>query len=130
MKTFREILEAQAKTYLSRDVIKKMIKSGKWEVDFGDVDGKSGSSLTLRSHTGKKRNVIIEKKTDNAIRFIADQLTNDESSTDAEMVLHLAKETHTPVGKMAKLVKALRPKFISGGLIDRQDAAKMIKKYL
>ena len=49
-----------AKNYLSRDTIKQMIKSGKWEVDSGDAEGKSGSSLVMRSHTGKKRNVIIE----------------------------------------------------------------------
>lgn len=49
-----------AKNYVKRDVLKQMIKSGKWEVDSGDVEGKSGSSLVMRSHIGKKRNVIIE----------------------------------------------------------------------
>lgn len=53
-----------AKNYLKRDVIKQMIKSGKWEVDSGDADGKSGSSLIMRSHTGKKRAVIIESAID------------------------------------------------------------------
>lgn len=49
-----------AKDYLKKEVIKKMIKSGKWEVSSGDADGKTGSSLVLKSHTGKSRNVIIE----------------------------------------------------------------------
>lgn len=76
------------------------------------------------------REILQEKKTDSAINFIADQLSNDESSTDAEMILHLAKETHTPVAKMSKLVKALRPGFLKGGMMMSDDAAAKIKKYL
>ena len=54
-------------SYLKRDVIKKMIKSGKWEVEYGDADGKSGSALTMVSTAGKKktrRNVMIEQLID------------------------------------------------------------------
>lgn len=75
-------------------------------------------------------NQIIEKKTNKAIDFIISQLQNDESSTDAEMVLHLAGETHNPVGKIAKLVKNERTKFLSNPLMDMADARKLVKKYL
>ena len=33
------------------------------------------------------------KGTKSQIDFIADQLSNDEGSTDAELILHIAKET-------------------------------------
>ena len=65
-----------------------------------------------------------------AIDFIADQMSNDEGSTDAEMVLHLAKETHIPVGKMSKLVKSLRPEFLRTGGMHIQVARDKIKKFV
>lgn len=52
--------EGASKTYLKRDVISQMIKSGKWEIEQGDLKGKSGSSITLKSKAGKSRNIIIE----------------------------------------------------------------------
>ena len=72
--------------------------------------------------------VIAEKKTE--IAFIADQLTNDENSTDAEMIDHLAKETNIPVAKISKLVKSLRGKFLKEPLMGIDIAKKLIKKHL
>jgi hypothetical protein len=73
---------------------------------------------------------VVEKKTKNAIDFIIGQLQNDEVSTDAEMILHLAKETHTPVGKISKLVKIERSNFLSHPLAPMETNRKIVKKYL
>jgi hypothetical protein len=70
-----------AKSYLKRDVIKQMISSGKWEVSHGDVNGKSGSSLTMKQmgkKGGKSRNVIIESAIDSGyLQHSLDMLAKD-----------------------------------------------------
>jgi len=63
-------------------------------------------------------------------QFIAYQLTNDESSTDKEMIDHLSKETKIDKAKISKLVKKERDYFLKGMLIKTEDAVKVIKKYL
>ena len=45
------------------------------------------------------------KKTHKALDFIADQLSNDEYSSDADLILHIAKETGNSVANISKLVK-------------------------
>jgi hypothetical protein len=52
------------------------------------------------------------------IEFIEDQLTNDEESTDEEMISHIAKETGIPETQAAKWVK-LREKYMRA-LIEAQ----------
>ena len=46
-------------------------------------------------------------------QFIADQLTNDESSTDKEMIDHLSSETKIDKKKIATLVKKERSNFMN-----------------
>lgn len=78
----------------------------------------------------KFKDYITEKKTDRAVDFIIGQLQNDENSTDAEMILHLAKETHNPIGKVSKMVKAERTNFLSNPLMNMVIARKLVRKYL
>lgn len=72
---------------------------------------------------------IIREAKQSAVKFIADQLSNDENSTDAELILHLAKEVKgANIRKMSLLVKAERTNFLNNTL-SHEDAAKLIKKY-
>jgi len=71
---------------------------------------------------------INEGKSD--LEFIVDQLTNDESSTDKEMIAHLSSETKIDKNKISKLVKKERNYFLKGSMIKTEDAIKRIKKYL
>lgn len=75
----------------------------------------------------------INEKTKIALfvfEYIADQLTNDESSTDKEIIDHLTKETKLDKNKISNLVKKERDFFLKGKLIKTEDAIKRIKKYL
>lgn len=76
----------------------------------------------------KFKEYITEKKSD--LEFIADQLTNDESSSDKEMIDHLSSETKFDKSKISKLVKKERSYFLKGTMIKTEDAIKRIKKYL
>lgn len=69
------------------------------------------------------------RKTHQALDFIADQLSNDEYSTDAELILHLAKSTKNSVPNMSKLVKAERNNFLNK-IIPQKEARKIIAKYI
>jgi hypothetical protein len=68
-------------------------------------------------------------KKKNAVLFIMDQLSNDESSSDAELILHLAKETGNSVANMSKLVKAERNNFLNN-IMPQDKGIKIIKKYI
>lgn len=72
----------------------------------------------------------IEEKTDFSFDFIIMQLTNDESSTDEEMIQHLSNETKISKNKIFKLVKKERNNFLQGKLINIKDAIKVVKKYI
>lgn len=76
----------------------------------------------------KVREYLTEAKK-NTIEFILDQLTNDDKSTDAEMILHISKETHIPIAKISKLVKSKRNLFMNS-MMDMDMAGKIVKKYL
>lgn len=69
------------------------------------------------------------KKTYKALDFIADQLSNDQSSSDAELILHLAKSTKNSVPNMSKLVKAERKNFLNK-IIPLNKGRKIIAKYI
>ena len=68
------------------------------------------------------------KKTHKALDFMMDQMSNDENSTDAEMILHIAKETGNPIGQVSKMVKSERTKFM-GGVIRKKEGRKIVRKY-
>lgn len=72
----------------------------------------------------------LNESSKRAIDFIMGQLMNDESSSDAEMILHLSQETHVPIAKISKLVKTERNRFLSSGIIPYEEARKIIKKYV
>lgn len=69
------------------------------------------------------------KGTKKQINFIADQLSNDESSTDAELVLHISKQTGVPIANISRLVKKERKKFMNS-IISNDNASKIIRKYI
>ena len=58
-----------------------------------------------------------------------DQLSNNDSSSDADLILHLAKETKNSIANISKLVKKERSKFLNG-IIPSKEARKMIAKYI
>ena len=78
----------------------------------------------------KLKNFLICEANEKAIQFIMQVLTNDENSTDAELILHIAKETHTPIAKASKLVKSERNRFLQGELMSDNEAKALIKKYI
>jgi histone H3/H4 len=69
------------------------------------------------------------KGTKKQINFIADQLSNDEHSSDAELVLHIAKETGISIANISRLVKKERKTFMNG-IVSNDKATKIIRKYL
>jgi hypothetical protein len=71
----------------------------------------------------------LVEKTSKDIDFIADELSNDENSTDAELILHLTKETNISSSKISKIVKKLRSDFLKN-IISMDDAIIKIKKFL
>jgi hypothetical protein len=76
---------------------------------------------------------LVEKylnESKRAIDFIMGQLMNDESSSDAEMILHLSQETHIPIAKISKLVKAERNNFLKDTMMSKDVAMKIVKKYI
>jgi len=64
--------------------------------------------------------------TQKKINWIAQELSNNESSTDAEMILDIAQKVGAPVCKVAKLVKEQRTYFLNHIC----DYTKIIRKYL
>lgn len=75
------------------------------------------------------REVLDEvKKTHKVLDFMMGQMSNDENSTDAEMILHIAKETGNPVGQVSKMVKSERTKFMNG-IISQKEGRKIVRKY-
>ena len=64
------------------------------------------------------------------ILFIVGQLMNDEYSDDKEMVDHLACESGLDVGKIERLVKFERSRFLQDRWIDERLAVAVVKKYL
>jgi hypothetical protein len=66
------------------------------------------------------------KLTSKKISFIAQELSNNETATDAEMILNLAQQVGAPICKVAKLVKAERTFFLNHIC----DYTNLIKKYL
>lgn len=90
-------------------------------------------ALTFEKKKGIKNHNIREaldevKKTHKALDFMMDQMSNDENSTDAEMILHIAKETGNPVGQVSKMVKSERKKFMDG-VIRQKEGRKIVSKY-
>jgi len=61
------------------------------------------------------------------INFVADQLTNNENASDAELIFHIASQIGSPICHTAKLVKTER-KLFSWGVV--REPAKVIRKYL
>ncbi len=49
--------------------------------------------------------------TSKKISYVAQKLSNDETSTDAEMILDIAAKVGAPVCRVAKLVKSERTYF-------------------
>jgi len=63
------------------------------------------------------------------VDFIADQLSNDERSSDAELILNLSKETGISIANISRLVKKERSGFLNF-IVPLEKARKIIKKYL
>jgi len=61
------------------------------------------------------------------IKFVDDQLTNNEAISDAELILYLSEAIGKPICKLAKLVKTERTYFLQGVVLEPE---KVIKKYL
>jgi hypothetical protein len=61
--------------------------------------------------------------------FIICQLENDEYSTDAEMVDHLAAETGIAKDGLARLVADHRSRFMSE-MIDMFEAVSIVDRYI
>ena len=51
--------------------------------------------------------------TQKKINWIAQELSNNESSTDAEMILDIAQKVGAPICKVSKLVKSERTYFLN-----------------
>ena len=142
MKTFRQILREAKKFTIEVEVrdAKRALEALKDDPNMKfKTDGtnfyifKTQDDLLAAEDILKRAKIKIaeltEKKTDKALNFIADQLTNNDAASDAELILHLAKETHNPVGKISKLVKAERTRFMNN-MMDIGEAKSIIKKYL
>ena len=76
----------------------------------------------------------IKNKTDESssqdIATVADQLSNNETDDDKELVDFLTDETSIDKKKLQKVVKELRRKFMTTPAMSDKEAEKMIKKYL
>lgn len=69
------------------------------------------------------------KGTKKQIDFIADQLSNNENASDAELILHISQQTGISIANISRLVKKERNTFMNG-IISSSNASKIIKKYL
>lgn len=67
--------------------------------------------------------------TSTKISYAAQELSNNESSTDAEMILDIAQNLGAPIHKVSKLVKDKRTYFLNNILFDH-EYTKIIRKYL
>jgi hypothetical protein len=104
MKSYREILESDKSKRPVSASINPLMKTG-----VGRKKGKGG----------------IDK-----LNFIADQLVNDEYSTDRELADHLAKQTGMDLSVTKKIVKQIRPKTIKNPLMMTDDIIKMIQRVI
>jgi len=64
----------------------------------------------------------------NDIDIILDQLSNDDTSSDNEMVKFLTKETNVGKRTLENIIKKERPLFLKSPMV--RDGAQRIKKYL
>lgn len=69
----------------------------------------------------------MSKLTKNKIDFIDNQLSNNDFSSDAELILDIAGEIGKRIKDVAKLVKTERIYFLEGVVL---EPAKVIRKYL
>lgn len=76
-----------------------------------------------------KVEIYLDEAKKSTIDFIADQLSNDENSSDAELILHLAKETGTSIANISRLVKKERT-FFMNNIVSNISSKKIINKYL
>ena len=71
---------------------------------------------------------VIQSLTEDAYNIVADILSNDESSTDAEVIDLLNDETDFDKDRLKKLVKEQRSNILKGGGLNA--ILKIIKKYI
>ena len=67
------------------------------------------------------------------IEFIADQLVNDDTSSDEEMIEFIVDETGFDKAKVSKIIKIERPKFLKDiklQMLPTKDLVSIVKKYL
>jgi len=109
------------KVKLGDDPISKEIKKNKKLMD---------KLKELDKQVGQAKVILGEAKfTGDKVRFIASLLHNDEASTDADLVLHIAQQTGISIANISRLVKKERTKFLSKMIPDK-EAYKIITHYL
>jgi hypothetical protein len=77
--------------------------------------------------TSNKGDLKMSRLTKNKIDFIDNQLSNNDFSSDAELILDIAGEIGKRIKDVAKLVKTERIYFLQGVVL---EPAKVIRKYL
>lgn len=70
----------------------------------------------------------LSEKNDMAV--VIDQLSNDEESSDKELLQFLSKETSFKKEDLEKMIKKLRPTFLKTPVMTDKEAKDLISKFL